>query len=143
MKDIFSADNILLNASFHDKWEAIEACGRLLLNQGYIFPEYIEDMKQRHRDFSVYIGNHVAIPHGIAGSERYIIESGLSFIQIPDGVDFDGETCYLMLGIAGKDGTHLDMLGRISNVIVDEANILALTHAKTKEEILSLFSSIS
>lgn len=138
MREIFSQDNIILDASFADKWSAIEACGSILVEGGYAMPQYVEDMKERERQISVYIGNGVAIPHGLSGSEESIIESGLSFIQIPGGVDFDGQTCTLMIGIAGKGDDHIEMLGKIANVCMDQDNIKALTTAQDRGRIMEI-----
>ena len=96
-RNLFPEENIILNAKVADKTEAIRLAGNLLKDHGYVEPEYIDAMIQRDREASVYLGNHFAIPHGVAGSEKYIKESGISFVQIPDGVDFDGETAYVMV----------------------------------------------
>lgn len=138
-KELMTKETILLQARFADKWEAIEAAGNLLLQQGYVEKEYIDDMKEREKSATVYIGNHVAIPHGIANSEKRILESGLSFIQIPDGVDFDGEKAYVMIGIAGKGGAHIEMLGNIALICMEMDNVEMLRTTSDKEEILRLF----
>ena len=108
MKPILQEDNIILQAAYADRWSAIQACGEILVKQGYVKAAYIEDMMERERLVSVYVGNHVAIPHGIANSEQHILESGLSVLQIPEGVDFDGEKAYIMIGIAGR-GVHIQI----------------------------------
>ena len=72
MACIFDKDNIQLNVQFNDKYDAIKEAGKLLLNRGCIEPEYIDAMIEREDKVSVYIGNGVAIPHGVGGSEKYI-----------------------------------------------------------------------
>lgn len=71
-KEILAADNIILDCKPVDKWDAIEICGNILVDNGYVTPEYIDDMKERERSTSVYIGNHVAIPHGLVTSDEKI-----------------------------------------------------------------------
>jgi PTS system mannitol-specific IIA component len=139
-KNLITTNNIILHARFFDKWEAIKACGDILFQQGYVRKEYINDMIEREELASVYIGNHVAIPHGIANSEKNILKSGIAFIQIPDGVDFDGEKAYIMIGIAGKDGTHIDILSNIATVCMDTENIEILRTTEDKEQVLRLFT---
>ncbi len=102
MKPILQEDNIILQAAYADRWSAIQACGEMLVKQGYVKAAYIEDMMERERLVSVYVGNHVAIPHGIANSEQHILESGLSVLQIPEGVDFDGEKAYIMMELQAE-----------------------------------------
>ena len=141
-RNLFPEENIILNAKVADKTEAIRLAGNLLKDHGYVEPEYIDAMIQRDREASVYLGNHFAIPHGVAGSEKYIKESGISFVQIPDGVDFDGETAYVMVGIAGKNGEHIEILGNIAEVCTDVGNVEKLRTAKDKKEILEIFKNL-
>lgn len=140
MKKIFSKENIILNQSFQNKTEAIISAGRVLVDNGYTTPEYVDSMLEREKVASVYIGNNVAIPHGISGSEKDIIKSGISFVQVPEGVPFnDGETAYLIIGIAGKGDEHMEYLEQIAAVCSEEENIIKLKNSKNKEEILKIF----
>ena len=141
-KNPFPEENILLNVKVADKTEAIRLAGNLLKDHGYVEPEYIDAMIQRDKEASVYLGNHFAIPHGVAGSEKYIKESGISFLQIPDGVDFDGETAYVMVGIAGKNGEHIEILGNIAEVCTDVGNVEKLRTARDKKEVLDIFKNL-
>ncbi|MFR7794348.1 PTS mannitol transporter subunit IICBA [Anaerobutyricum hallii] len=141
-KNPFPEENILLNVKVADKTEAIRLAGNLLKDHGYVEPEYIDAMIQRDKEASVYLGNHFAIPHGVAGSEKYIKESGISFLQIPDGVDFNGETAYVMVGIAGKNGEHIEILGNIAEVCTDVGNVEKLRTAKDKKEVLDIFKNL-
>lgn len=142
-KPILTEDNIALNAKVKDKEEAIRYAGKILKDNGYTSSKYIEHMLEREKRFSVYIGNHLAIPHGIESSDSEIFTSGLSVVQVPDGVDFgDGNTAYVVIGIAGKDGTHLDMLSKIALICAEEENIEKIRHAKNKKEIMEILKNI-
>ncbi|MDD3185213.1 MAG: PTS sugar transporter subunit IIA [Anaerostipes sp.] len=143
MNSIFNENNIVLNQRFIKKNEAIEAAGKILLEQGYVTKEYIPCMHKREEALTTYIGNHVAIPHGINESAPYIKESGISLIQVPDGVSFGDETAYIIIGVAGKDGSHLDILMQLSEVIMEEENVEKLRTAATKEEILNIIGDLS
>lgn len=142
MMGIFTVDNIILNAVFDDKIAAVKAAGQILVDNGYVEAAYIEDMLEREKAVSTYIGNAVAIPHGIITSKERIKRSGISFIQVPQGVAFGEETAHLVIGIAGKDNEHLEILGQIANVCLEMENVDKLVHAKTKEEILDLFKEV-
>ena len=87
MNKIFNADNIVLNKRLRNKEDAIDVAGKVLVEQGYVDPKYVECMHKREEVISTYIGNNVAIPHGIDCYEKYIKESGISFIQVPEGVN--------------------------------------------------------
>ena len=141
MKPILQEDNIILQAAYADRWSAIQACGEILVRQGYVKAAYIEDMMERERLVSVYVGNHVAIPHGIANSEQHILESGLSVLQIPEGVDFDGEKAYIMIGIAGRDGVHMQLLSQIALVCMEQEQVERLRTSKDKNEIMGILKA--
>lgn len=142
MNKIFNENNIVLNAKLKDKSDAIENAGKILFDRGYVQNEYISCMHKREEVISTYIGNNVAIPHGIDGSDKYINESGISFIQVPDGVDYGGETAYIVMGVAGKDGTHLDILMQLAGIICETENIEKLRNAKTKQEVLDIIGDL-
>lgn len=137
-KPIFCADNIVLNASFADKKQAIEACADIFIRGGYTDAQYKKDMIARDADVSVYMGNGVALPHGLSSSKKTIRHSGICFIQVPNGVDFDGETAYLLIGVAGRGEEHVEILGQIAQTLCEEANIDALRKATTKQEVLKV-----
>ncbi len=140
-KPILSEENIALNVKVKDKEEAIRYAGKILVENAYTTPKYIEHMMERR--FSVYIGNHLAIPHGIESSDSEIYTSGLSVVQIPEGVDFgDGNIAYVVIGIAGKDGTHLNMLSNIALICAEEENIEKMRHAENKQELMELLKNI-
>lgn len=137
---MFEPNNMILGAVCQDKDEAIAAAGRMLVEAGYVTTRYIAAMKERDKALSVYIGNHVAIPHGVHGSEQEIIKSGLSFLQVPAGVAFgEGELAYVIIGIAGKGEEHLQYLQKIALVCSEVDNVLKLRNATTKQEVLDLF----
>ncbi|WP_196606727.1 PTS sugar transporter subunit IIA [Pectinatus frisingensis] len=136
---IFTENNIILNRDFSDKEEAITEAGKILVEQGYVYPEYVDSMQKREQVISTYVGNKIAIPHGVNGSENQIIESGISLIQVPHGVSFGkGKTAYIVVGIAGKNNTHMDILTKLSEVVCDIDNVNKLINAKNKQEILNI-----
>lgn len=137
-KEILTAENIMLGSDIKDKWVAIRKSGEILVKNNYVKPEYVEDMIAREESTSVYIGNHVAIPHGLVDSESKIIKSGISFIQVPDGVPFGQELAYVIIGIAGKDGTHMDILGKIAMACSELDVVEELRTTADKNRIIEL-----
>lgn len=135
---IFSPDNIVLNASFANKRDAIAACADIFIRGGYADEQYKKDMLARDADVSVYMGNGVALPHGLDSSKDRIKSSGICFIQVPKGVDFDGETAYILIGVAGRGEEHVEILGQVATLLCEEANINALRAAKTKREVMNI-----
>ncbi|MCD7886829.1 MAG: PTS mannitol transporter subunit IICBA [Clostridiales bacterium] len=135
---LFGEQNIVLNASFKNKREAIEACADIFIRGGYTDESYKTDMIQRDEEASVYLGSGVAMPHGLAKSKKTILHSGICLIQVPEGVDFDGETAYVLIGVAGRGEEHVDILGHVGETLSDESHIEALIQAKSKKQVMEI-----
>lgn len=143
MSEVFSLKNIELNQHPSSKEEAIKICGEILVTNGYVKPEYIQSMLAREEVLSTYMGNGIAIPHGVDGSQEYIMASGISLVQVPEGVSFGPDKdVKVLIGIAGKNDEHLDYLSKIATVLSEPENIAKLANAQTKEEIFNLFEGV-
>lgn len=140
-KLILNEKNILLNTAAEGKLDAIERAGRLLADNGYVDIEYVEGMKKREKEITTYIGNGIAIPHGTSEYIKHIRKSGIVVVQYPQGVDFgEGNAAYILIGIAGRNDEHLEILSAIALVCQDEHNVDKLRNAATKEEIISILT---
>ena len=74
-------------------------------------------MLDREQEMSTYIGQGVAIPHGVGAAKKKIKKTGIAVLQFPEGVDFEGETAYLVIAIAGVGNEHLKILANLSEMI--------------------------
>jgi len=138
---IFNENNIELNLARESKSAAILRAGELLRMNGYIRSEYLEGMEKREQSLTTYVGNGVAIPHGLPEYIPYILKSGLVMLQYPEGVDFgEGNTAYVLIGIAGKDDEHLELLSTIALVCQDEENVTRLKLASSKQEVMQILA---
>ncbi len=133
-------ENIFLNQEFATKEEAIRFAGRALVKAGYVKESYVDAMIARDEMTSTYMGNDVAIPHGTEEAKKDVLNSGFTVLQVPNGVDFDGQKVRLIFGIAGKDGTHLEILSGIAVTCSDMANIEKLVEAKSAKEIMDILN---
>jgi len=134
-------ENIKLNQSAATKEEAVKAAGQILVDAGAVEPAYIDSMLERESVVSTFMGNGLAIPHGTEDGKSSVKESGLSLIQIPDGVDFDGNEAKVVLGTAGKGSEHLELLQRIAIIFSEEENAEKVINASSAEEIIEIFES--
>ncbi|MBT2687670.1 PTS mannitol transporter subunit IICBA [Bacillus sp. ISL-47] len=137
-EDLLRRENIFLNQQFANKEEAIRFTGRALVNAGYVDESYIEAMIERDNITSTYMGNDVAIPHGTEEAKKAVIKSGFTVVQVPNGVDFDGQKVRLIFGIAGKDGTHLEILSGIAVTCSDMENIEKMVEADSAQTIIDI-----
>jgi phosphocarrier protein FPr len=135
---ILALNRIQVQAAAKDKQDAICQAGELLVNSGCVKQEYIEGMLAREKTMSTYLGNGVAIPHGEFDSRGAILSTGISVLQLPDGVIWeDDEKAYLIIGIAASSDEHVGVLSRLAEVIEDEALTEDLIKTENPEKILS------
>ena len=116
-KGILKKENIKLGLESVKRTEAIKKAGQLLVDSGYVDQDYVEAMLDREQEMSTYIGQGVAIPHGVGAAKKKIKKTGISVLQFPEGVEFEGETAYLVIAIAGVGNEHLKILANLSEMI--------------------------
>ena len=117
---VLALSSIKVGAKAADKWEAIAESGALLVKGGYVKMDYVDAMAEREKVATTYLGMGIAIPHGTQNAKRDVIRTGISVVQYPEGVEFDGEKAYLVIGIAGVGDEHLELLARVSEALDDE-----------------------
>ncbi|WP_374711321.1 PTS sugar transporter subunit IIA [Symbiobacterium terraclitae] len=139
-RPILTAADIILDAKTADKWEAIRLVGNRLVEAGHVEPGYVDAMIEREKGFTTYVGNGLAIPHGVAESKRFIRSSGLAIAQFPRGIDFgEGNVAYLVIGIAGKGDQHLELLSSIALRCENPDEVKRLAQTRSAEDLLRAF----
>jgi len=137
--EILTKQNIVLNVASVSKFEAIENAGKLLVKNGYVNENYIDGMKARENEVSTFMGNGVAIPHGMNEYKKQIKKSGIVIFQYRSGVDFgDGNVAYIVIGIAGLGDDHMEILSKIALTVQYEENVERLRNATSEEEIIAI-----
>lgn len=139
--EVLNVSNVELGHAFESKEAAIDAAGAILVRQGYVTEAYVGAMQEREKVTSVYVGNHVAIPHGTQGSESEVHASGVSVIQVPEGVDFGRHRVYVLFGIAGQGKEHLAILSKIAQFCMDKTNVERIRTAESAEQILEMITN--
>ncbi|MHA3775453.1 phosphoenolpyruvate--protein phosphotransferase [Verrucomicrobiota bacterium sgz303538] len=133
-----TAQNIRIGAKAANKEEAIREAGRVLIETGCIDPGYVESMLGRELQANTYLGNGIAIPHGMAEQREMIRETGISVIQLPDGVEWGpGKMVRLVVGIAARSDEHLGVLAALTDVLDDAARAERLAKTNDPAEIIS------
>lgn len=120
---IVSKETVLLNAQVTEKVEAIKLAGDLLVKAGRVAPAYVEGMLAREESMSTYIGNGVAIPHGQFEDREIIYKTGISVVQVPQGIQWgedEDEVAYLVVGIAATSDEHVGVLSNLAEILEDE-----------------------
>jgi len=118
---ILSVNRIEVQASAVDKEDAIRQAGELLVKSGCVKPAYVDGMLAREKTMSTYLGNGVSIPHGEFDNRADILSTGISVLQVPEGVLWeDDEKAHLIIGIAASSDEHVGVLAKLAEVIENE-----------------------
>ena len=141
--EVLALSSIELNGTATDKAGAIKEAGDLLVASGNVDPAYVDSMYERERSVSTYMGNLLAIPHGTNEAKTLIKRSCISVVRYAGGISWNGNPVKFVVGIAGAGDDHLDLLGQIAVVFMDEAGIAQLEAATTPQQILDAFSDVA
>lgn len=141
--ELLDLRSISLDAVPASKQEALDMAVALMAKSGKIRDEeaYRREVYLREEESTTGVGGGIAIPHGKCDA---VIRPGLAAMVIPNGVDFDsldGEPVHLIFLIAApntKDNVHLDVLSKLSVLLMDEQFSEKLRRAKTAEEFLQI-----
>jgi len=136
---ILSLERVQVQAEAVDKADAIRQAGALLVNSGCVKPAYVEGMLARETTMSTYLGNGVAIPHGEFENRDDILKTGISVLQVPNGIIWeDDERAYLIIGIAATSDEHIGVLSKLAEVVEDDEATQELIQTTDPALILSV-----
>lgn len=136
---ILTKEKVRLNVKPGNKIEAIRMAGQLLVDAGHVPNEYVDKMIERENVSSTYLGGGLAMPHGTNDSKGLIRSTGMSVLTVPDGVDFDGETANLIIGLAAVGDEHLEILSSVAVMVSEEEDMQRILQASSEEELIAIF----
>ena len=146
IRDLLAAESIQLSGTAAGKQEALDKMVDLMAKSGKIndVETYRKGVYAREEESTTGIGEGIAIPHCKSDA---VDRPGLAAMVLPDGVDFDsldGEKVDLIFLIAApntKENVHLDVLSKLSVLLMNEEFTKNLRSAKTVEEFLSIIDA--
>lgn len=141
--DLLNKNAILLNAAPKDKSEALEMVISLMGNTGVItdMDKYRAAVLAREAEGTTGVGEGIAIPHGKTDAVK---APALAAMTVPGGVDFqslDGEPADVFFLIAApnnEDNVHLEVLSKLSMLLMHDEFRVELLKAKTPEEFMAV-----
>ncbi|OYW11041.1 MAG: phosphoenolpyruvate--protein phosphotransferase [Acidiphilium sp. 37-67-22] len=126
-----------LGAAPASKEAAIGAVARLLEDAGCIAPGYTRSMLHREAVTGTFLGQGVAIPHGMGEDRHLIRRDGIAALQVPGGVDWGaGQVARLIVAIAARGEAHLDILRRLAALMQDRDRLASLAATAEAREIV-------
>ena len=144
--DLLDKNSISLNAAPADKKETLDLAVELMAKSGKLsdVEKYREQVYAREEERTTGIGEGIAIPHGKCDAVK---APGLAAMVIKNGVEYeslDGEPVTLLFLIAApntKDNVHLDVLSKLSVMLMDENFTTSLRNAKSVDEFLQIIDA--
>ena len=140
---VLKLSSIVLQGSATDRDGAITEAGNLLVATGNVDAGYVASMHEREKSVSTYMGNLLAIPHGTNEAKSMIAKSSISVIRYPNGIDWNGNPVKFVIGIAGAGNDHLELLGKIAEVFLDESQIAGLEQATSPAQVRDAFGKVN
>ena len=146
IRDLLAAESIQLGGKATGKQDLLDQMVDLMAKSGKIndVETYRKGVYAREEEGTTGIGEGIAIPHCKSDA---VSRPGLAAMVIPEGVDFDsldGAPVNLIFLIAApntKDNVHLDVLSKLSVLLMDENFTNGLRNAKTVDEFLSVIDA--
>lgn len=144
--DLLDQRSIDLNANPKTKTEALNLAITLMTKSGRIadVEAYRKQVFKREEQSTTGIGEGIAIPHGKGNAVK---KAGLAAMVIKDGVDFDAlddkpvKILFLIAAPDTKENVHLDVLSKLSVLLMDETFVDKLINAKNVEEFIRIIDS--
>lgn len=138
-KELLYRENIRVNCSPDTKENIIRQVGQMLVDTGYAGQSYVDAMLERETSFSTFMGNGLALPHGVEAAKKDIKASGIAVMTFPEGIDWDGNQVNVVIGIAGVGEEHLQILSVIADKMLDESTCAAMP-SYTVEEVYEVLT---
>ena len=126
-------ENVKVGCKADTKENVIRQIGQMLVDSGYVNPSYVDAMVKREESFSTYMGNELALPHGVEAAKKEIKASGIAVMIFPEGTDWGGETVKVVVGIAGVGEEHLQILSVIAEQALEEGNMERIINGSAQE----------
>jgi len=141
--ELLDKRSIRIDGATKSKNEALDQMVELMAKSGKIndLEAYRQEVYRREEEGTTGVGEGIAIPHG---KGAFVDKPGLAAMVVKDGVDYDsldGEPVHLIFLIAApntKDNVHLDVLSKLSVLLMDEDFSRALQNAKSPEEFMKI-----
>ena len=126
-------ENVKVGCKADTKENVIRAVGQMLVDTGYVEQPYVDAMVKREESFSTYMGNELALPHGVEEAKKEIKASGIAVMIFPEGTEWGAEKAKIVVGIAGVGEEHLQILSVLADKVLEEGNVEKLTKGSADE----------
>lgn len=145
LKDLLRPPLVAVDIPVKDWQEAIQACGRLFIDDGATEERFSDAMIRVAKEFGPYIvvAPGIALPH--ARPEDGVIKASMAVVKLRTPVKFgnkDNDPVWLLVALAAVDHQqHIQGLAELAGVLGDNSNVEKLKKCTTAAELLDVFYS--
>ena len=138
MANLLQLAGIALDATASSREEAVALCGKMLVELDAVSAEYADAMWEREQVFPSEMGEGFAIPHGTDESRAFVNFDQLVFLRLREEITWVNEPVSVCVGIASAGDGHVEILGNLADILMDDDAAHILRTSTNPEEIRDL-----
>ena len=138
MADLLQLAGITLDATASSREEAVALCGKMLVELDAVSAEYADAMWEREQVFPSEMGEGFAIPHGTDESRAFVNFDQLVSLRLREEITWVNEPVSVCVGIASAGDGHVEILGNLADILMDDDAAHILRTSTNPEEIRDL-----
>lgn len=141
--NILNRENIKIVDSVNDWKEAVKLSVGMLIDNGIVKPEYLNNIFSNVEEMGPYIllCPEVVMPH--SRPEDGALQKGISFLKLNKPVNFYDNETYLYISLSAVDSdSHIDYIQSIVRVISEDELLQKLIKTNSVDEIFNIFNNI-
>ena len=130
---------VRLAAAPRNREEAVRAAGAVLAEAGHADAAYTDSLLRREQVENTFLGQGLAIPHGMVQDKHLVRRTGLAVLQVPAGVQWGDDAsrrARLVVAIAAASDQHITVLRRLTRVMADTALMERLATTRDPADIV-------
>jgi PTS system mannitol-specific IIA component len=133
--------SIDLDATATSRDDAIRQVGALLVSAGSVESGYVDQMLDRERTVSTFVGDGVAMPHGTLAAKNDVLVEGLALLRLANPIDWGDQQVAVVIGIAAHGRRYITLLSQLASALLEEGRAESLRTATTLDEVYELLAS--
>ncbi|MEV4637678.1 PTS sugar transporter subunit IIA [Actinoplanes sp. NPDC049548] len=141
LRPVLDVAAVRLHERAPDRVAAIHRCADVLEEIGAVHPAYREAMLDREWAMSTYVGEGVAIPHGLDMSRALVRRDSLAVLRFPDGIDWDGNPVTVCVAIAARGDGHVELLAALARILMDPLRAKALRESEDPASVVEMLQA--
>jgi mannitol PTS system EIIA component len=141
LRTLLPATAVDLDATATSRDDAIRQVGALLVSAGSVDSGYVDQMLDRERAVSTFVGDGVAMPHGTLAAKSDVLVEGLALLRLANPIEWGGQEVAVVIGIAAHGRRYITLLSQLASALLEADRAASLRKATTVDEVYELLAS--